>query len=160
MRPLECVSRRGGWGLFNAWQAAWAIGRARCRRYLRYMTGYDPKGGANDPDQELRRRREALDARLGIDAPPPARRNAAKSDLARGLKLSSEFIAGIVVGALIGYLFDRFLGTSPFGLIVFLMLGFAAGILNVLRETGAMAKAETRIGERPGDPSMYDDEDD
>ena len=151
---------RGVGGSPIAWQAAWAVGRARCRRYLHFMTRYDSKGGANDPDQELRRRREALDAKLGIDAPPPARPNAAKSDLARGLKLSSEFIAGIVVGALIGYLFDRFLGTSPFGLIVFLMLGFAAGILNVLRETGAMAKAETRIGERPGDPSMYDDEDD
>ena len=62
------------------------------------------------------------------------------------MKLSSEFIAGVVVGALIGYLFDRLLGTSPFGLIVFLLLGFAAGILNVLRETGQVAHAETRIG--------------
>ena len=118
-----------------------------------------------DPDSELRRRRAALSARLGPDpaGDAPKRPNAAKSDLARGLKLSSEFIAGVLVGALIGYLFDRFLGTSPFGLIVFLLLGFAAGVLNVLRETGSVARAETRIGALPpraGDPAMYDDEDD
>ena len=98
-------------------------------------------------DDELARRRAALDARLGPDRAEAeaARPNAAKSDLARGLKLSSEFIAGVLVGALIGYLFDRFLGTSPFGLILFLLLGFAAGILNVLRETGQVAKPEGRM---------------
>ena len=100
-------------------------------------------------DSDLARRRAELDAKLAArqvheEANRP--RNAAKSDLARGLKLSSEFIAGVLVGALIGYLFDRFLGTSPFGLIVFLLLGFAAGVLNVLRETGAVSKPETRIG--------------
>ena len=103
----------------------------------------------SDPDDDLRRRRAALDRRLGPAERAEAKRsNPAKSDLARGLKLSSEFIAGVVVGALIGYLFDLFLGTSPFGLIVFLLIGFAAGVLNVMRETGAMAKAETRIGPR------------
>lgn len=50
--------------------------------------------------------------------------------------MSSEFIAGIVVGAGIGWFLDRGFGTSPWGLIVFLMLGFAAGVLNVLRAAG------------------------
>jgi ATP synthase protein I len=31
---------------------------------------------------------------------------------------------------------DRFLSTSPWGLIVFLLLGFAAGVLNVMRTAG------------------------
>ena len=101
-------------------------------------------------DDELRRRRLELDSKLGPDPTAEAPRNHAKSDLARGLKLSSEFIAGIVVGAGIGWGIDRLLGTSPLGLIVFLLLGFAAGIFNVMRETGAMAKAETRIP--PRDP--------
>ena len=106
-------------------------------------------------DAELARRRAELDAKLGPRASEPDEHpsNATRSDLARGLKLSSEFIAGIVVGALIGYLIDRFAGTSPFGLIVFLMLGFAAGILNVLRETGAVARPETRMRDKPDDES-------
>jgi len=56
--------------------------------------------------------------------------------MARGFKLSSELIAGVVVGALIGWGFDRLLSTSPFGLIVFFLLGFAAGVLNVIRSAG------------------------
>ena len=58
------------------------------------------------------------------------------SAMARGFQLSSELIAGVVVGALIGWGFDRLLSTSPFGLIVFLLLGFAAGVLNVIRSAG------------------------
>ena len=53
--------------------------------------------------------------------------------MARGFQLSSELIAGVVVGALLGWGFDRLLSTSPFGLIVFLLIGFAAGVLNVIR---------------------------
>jgi ATP synthase protein I len=56
--------------------------------------------------------------------------------MARGFQLSSELIAGVVVGALMGWGFDRLLSTSPFGLIVFLLLGFTAGVLNVIRSAG------------------------
>ena len=56
--------------------------------------------------------------------------------MARGFQLSSELIAGVVVGALLGWGFDRLLSTSPFGLIVFLLLGFTAGVLNVIRSAG------------------------
>ena len=56
--------------------------------------------------------------------------------MARGFQLSSELIAGVVVGALLGWGFDRLLSTSPFGLIVFLLIGFTAGVLNVIRSAG------------------------
>jgi ATP synthase protein I len=46
-----------------------------------------------------------------------------------------------VVGAGIGWLIDRWLGVSPWGLIVFLLLGFAAGVLNVMRSAGLVAGA-------------------
>ena len=106
-------------------------------------------------DDELRRRRAALDAKLGPDPDEEAAeaaRASGRSDLARGLKLSSEFIAGVVVGAGLGWFIDRLAGTSPFGLIVFLLLGFAAGILNVLRETGAVAQPRMRPPAEDGPP--------
>jgi len=56
--------------------------------------------------------------------------------MALGFRLSSELIAGVGVGALLGWAFDRFLSTSPFGLIVFVLLGFTAGVLNVIRSAG------------------------
>ena len=60
------------------------------------------------------------------------------SAFARGFRLSTELVAGVVVGALIGWLLDRWLGISPWGLIVFLLLGFAAGVLNVMRAAGVV----------------------
>ena|SRR5215472_13466289 len=61
------------------------------------------------------------------------------SAIARGFRLSTELVAGVVVGAAIGWLVDRWLGISPWGMIVFLLLGFAAGVLNVMRAAGVVA---------------------
>jgi ATP synthase protein I len=65
------------------------------------------------------------------------------SAMALGFRLSSELIAGVGVGALIGWGFDRLLSTSPFGLIVFVLLGFIAGVVNVIRSAGV---AQNRTG--------------
>lgn len=54
------------------------------------------------------------------------------------LKLSSEFVAAVMVGAAIGYGIDVAAGTSPWGLIAFVGLGFAAAVVNVLRGIGRM----------------------
>ena len=66
------------------------------------------------------------------------RQTADKSAFARGFQLSSELVGGVVVGAGIGWGLDYWLGTTPWGLIVFLLLGFAAGVLNVMREAGVV----------------------
>ena len=58
------------------------------------------------------------------------------SAMAVGLRLSSELVAGVLVGAALGWGFDRLLSTSPFGLIVFFLLGFVAGVVNVVRSAG------------------------
>ena len=67
------------------------------------------------------------------------------SAMAMGLRLSSELVAGVLVGAALGWGFDRLLSTSPWGLIVFLLLGFTAGVLNVMRAAGVMAKQSERL---------------
>src|SRR5438445_9250033 len=58
------------------------------------------------------------------------------SAIARGFRLSAELVAGVLVGAAVGWLIDRWLGISPWGMITFLLLGFAAGVLNVMRAAG------------------------
>ena len=67
------------------------------------------------------------------------------SAMAIGLRLSSELVAGVLGGAALGWGFDRLLSTSPWGLIVFLLLGFTAGVINVMRAAGAMAKQSERL---------------
>jgi ATP synthase protein I len=67
------------------------------------------------------------------------------SAMAVGLRLSSELVAGVLVGAALGWGCDRLLSTSPWGLIVFLLLGFTAGVINVMRSAGVMAKQSERL---------------
>ena len=50
-----------------------------------------------------------------------------------GLKISTELVAALVVGVGIGLLVDNYLGTKPFGLIIFFILGAFAGFLNIYR---------------------------
>ena len=50
-----------------------------------------------------------------------------------GFKISTEIVAALVVGVGIGILVDKFLGTKPFGLIIFFIFGALAGFLNIYR---------------------------
>jgi ATP synthase protein I len=99
-----------------------------------------PAGPADDPALSVRLKR--LGQRLGevgarrpVQEGPP-RSAADMSGFARGMRLSTELVAGVLVGAFLGWALDRLLGTSPWGLIVLLMLGFVAGVLNVMRSAG------------------------
>ena len=70
---------------------------------------------------------------------PGGDRAATGSGYARGFRLSSELVGGVLVGAGLGWLIDRLLGISPWGFIVFLLLGFVAGVLNVMRSAGVVS---------------------
>ena len=85
----------------------------------------------------LRRLGERLDQQ-GTSRKPEAG-SGPRSDpsaLARGFRLSTELVAGVLVGAFIGWALDKWLGSSPWGMMVFLLLGFAAGVVNVMRAAG------------------------
>ena len=56
-----------------------------------------------------------------------------KSGLSFGFRIGVEIVAAIVVGTVIGIFVDKYLGTKPFGLIIFFILGSLAGFLNVYR---------------------------
>ena len=79
-------------------------------------------------------------------------RAATASGYAKGFRLSSELVAGVIVGAGLGWLVDRWFGITPWGLIIFLLLGFAAGVLNVMRSAGVVASPgiDGRLGKDQG----------
>ena len=58
--------------------------------------------------------------------------------LGQALRLGVELVAGVAVGGFIGWALDRFLGTAPLLMVVFLGLGAAAGIMNVVRTAKRM----------------------
>ncbi|ODN69450.1 AtpZ/AtpI family protein [Methylobrevis pamukkalensis] len=55
------------------------------------------------------------------------------TNYSKAFRLASEFTGGVLVGAVLGWGFDQLLGTSPIGLVVFLLLGFAAGVMAMVR---------------------------
>src|SRR4030081_3248329 len=126
------------------------------------MTG-GANDGANESGDKSSSDEAALSARLGsldrrlseiggsrkIGTDPSGSEQdapqAKASAMAMGLRLSSELVAGVLVGAALGWGFDRLLSTSPWGLIVFLLLGFIAGVINVMRSAGVMSKQSERL---------------
>lgn len=60
------------------------------------------------------------------------------SAMARGLRLSAEMVGGVAVGAGLGLGLDYLVGSSPWGFIVLMLLGFAGGVLSVMRSAGVL----------------------
>jgi ATP synthase protein I len=117
----------------------------------------------------LQRLGEGLSTAREREAPPPedagGDRATTASGYARGFRLSSELVGGVLVGAGVGWLIDRLLGISPWGFIVFLLLGFVAGVLNVMRSAGVVPGPTLRDGPpapdslpRGGEDSEEEDE--
>jgi ATP synthase protein I len=98
---------------------------------------------------ELDRRRAELEAKLRslrpVEKPSegPRRASGQGSALGQAMRVSTEFVAGLAVGAALGYGADRLLGTSPWCFILFFLLGFAASVLNAFRAAG-LAKPQQR----------------
>lgn len=118
------------------------------------MSSSSQNGNSDDLDKapseaDLSERRDRLNRMLeGQRKAEEAEQRVKKSDSSgygQAMKLSSEFISGIVVGGGLGWFVDQWLGTTPFGLIVFLLIGFAAGVLNVMRAAGRIAEPEQRV---------------
>ena len=70
--------------------------------------------------------------------------------LAFALRIGTEIVAALIVGVGIGLLLDWWLGTKPWFLLLFFVLGAAAGFMNVFRVVGRLGgqvgyrRAETR----------------
>ena len=62
------------------------------------------------------------------------------ASLGKALKISTELVAAVFVGSIIGYLLDNWFGTKPLLTICFFFIGVAAGILNVFRSAKRMNK--------------------
>ena len=110
------------------------------------MSGARKNGSKAHPDEaalsaRLQRLGEGLARKRADDPGNDASENraATASGYARGFRLSSELVAGVLVGAGLGWGIDRLFGISPWGLLVFLLLGFATGVLNVMRSAGVAA---------------------
>ncbi len=77
-------------------------------------------------------------------AAPKASGSAAGSAMSLGLRAGSEFVSAVILGAGIGWVLDRALGTNPAFLIVFFLLGVTAGVWNLIRLTSPKGTSSNR----------------
>jgi len=62
------------------------------------------------------------------------------SNLGNAFKISTEFVAAVVVGSTIGFILDNLFGTKPWLIIIFFIIGVIAGMLNVIKSAKVMQK--------------------
>jgi ATP synthase protein I len=124
----------------------------------------DAPNSGNDPDPledarlaALRKQVSAAIEKRDVAENLSNKANASGSPKNMGvaLRMASEFASAIAVGVLLGYGADVTFKTAPWGLVIGLPLGFAAGILNVVRAAKKFS-AEAPNGLEPP-PSRNED---
>ena len=56
--------------------------------------------------------------------------------------MSTELVAAVLVGTIIGFILDNWFGTKPWLILIFFFVGVVAGILNVIRSAKNMQSKE------------------
>lgn len=113
-------------------------------------------GDISDRLKDLSSRLAAGKSQKAEEAKPNMQYQGAAS-YSKGYRLLSEFIAGVLVGGLVGYGLDYVVGTLPLFLIIFLLAGFGAGILNMSRAANRMSPHAEELARMPKPDN--DDED-
>ena len=62
------------------------------------------------------------------------------SPIGTAFKLSTELVAAVAVGTIIGFIFDKTFGTKPWFILIFFFVGVVAGIKNVIKSAKNMQK--------------------
>ena len=86
---------------------------------------HDIQNRLNDLGRKLDHMREAETAHQHDES--------RSSGLAIAMRMGSEFVVAVLIGGAMGWYLDKWLGTTPFLLFVFIMFGFAAGTRNIIR---------------------------
>jgi len=124
---------------------------------------FDPGHGQISPEDREAFRKRASDLGDRLDKVRARREPERQESSARGaamgqaFKIAIELVVGVAVGGFIGWVLDRQLDTAPWLLIVFLLLGFAAGMMNVIRSARRLQAQAEPLQRRA--PSVRDDED-
>src|SRR5438552_13027158 len=103
------------------------------------------EGRSPDPLARLGERIDEARAGRARRQPAASDRSAVQQGLGLGFRIGIELVVAVVVATGVGWAFDHWLGTRPWGMIVLFFLGVAAGMLNVYRAvTGISAVAGYR----------------
>ncbi|MBN4083125.1 AtpZ/AtpI family protein [bacterium AH-315-B06] len=102
------------------------------------MTEDPERPSLEDLDARLRAARERQEAKEGSGKSKQAE---AQGGLGFALRIGTDLVAALIVGVGIGVLLDYWLGTKPWMLVLFFLLGAAAGFLNIFRRVSGYGLA-------------------
>lgn len=109
----------------------------RCK----YMNGYRPDRTPLSSEGRLKKFLDRWKPRDG----------GALDSIGKASVIGLHLVSGIIVGAVIGYFLDKWLGTGPWLKIVFFIIGVAAGFLNVYRDTVRLLQMQDKQNARKPD---------
>ena len=66
--------------------------------------------------------------------------NQNSSSIGAAFKISTELVAAVAVGTIIGFILDKTFGTKPWLIIIFFFIGVVAGMINVIKSAKNMQK--------------------
>ncbi len=66
--------------------------------------------------------------------------NQTTSTLGTAFKMSTELVAAVAVGTIIGFILDKTFGTKPWLILLFFFVGVIAGIMNVFKTAKKMQR--------------------
>tara|TARA_R110002096_G_scaffold33980_6_gene97467 strand:+ start:624 stop:935 length:312 start_codon:yes stop_codon:yes gene_type:complete len=98
--------------------------------------------GKDTKDPSKKSFEERLNQARAKEAQDEWQENPPNSAMGVAFKMGAELVIGTGVGAFIGYWFDKWFGTAPLFLIALLILGFASGVRNVIRDARRMQEAD------------------
>jgi len=125
----------------------------------RRQTSADDKAAYQGRISELGNRLDKVKAERQASADADLDAEMRGRGMAYGMRMAAELVAAVIVGGAIGYGLDYWLGSKPWLFLLFFVLGFAAGVLNVVRSYERLQKEiAARTGGRIG-KSVPDDDD-
>ena len=90
------------------------------------------------PNDNLKTRLEIAKNKFSKKHKSP--KNPQNSSFGAAFKLSTELVAAVAVGTIIGFILDSWFGTKPWLILIFFFIGVIAGILNVIKSAKSMQK--------------------
>ena len=101
----------------------------------------------DDSQEALKRLQNRLDTFEGQRAPKVEAGGSAESSMGDGYRLLGEVIGGVLGGLGLGWTVDHFAHTTPFGMVVGLLLGTAASAYAAMKTAERMGRAAAKKGD-------------
>jgi len=96
---------------------------------------------ANNPEQDKLNAMAARIRQAEIGTKPAPETPLESADTVKASRIGFDFVATVLACAGIGWLIDRAFASSPWGILVMLLIGFVGGIANVYRALGGYGPA-------------------